>query len=513
MANKVLLKKSSVVGKIPTSSDLSYGELALNYADGKLYFKDSNNTIQNFSNQLSINNLTDVDTTSTSPIVGDVLKWNGTNWVPGTDSTSGGAGTDADTLDGFDSSYFLNYNNLSNKPTLFSGSYNDLTDKPTIPTVPSVLSAFTNDVGFITDYTETDPIYTASSWYTTNNNSFNWNTAYDWGDHASAGYLTTSSTIDWDQIVNEPVLFSGDYNDLTNKPTIPSLTGYATETYVNTQIANLVDSSPTTLDTLNELAAALGDDPNFATTIATQLGNKANTVDLATVATSGSYNDLIDKPTLFSGSYNDLIDKPTLFSGSYNDLTDKPTNVSSFNNDANYVNSTQLATKQNTLVSGTNIKTINGTSLLGSGNITITGGSGDGLYTNTVTLSDITSNQEVDAFDITQYRTVKYLIQLISGGDVESIEINLMHTDVGILISQYNRMSSGSELGVFSASIDSTNAYLRFSPVNPDTTIDLTRISIIARTLNPLLLLNDLENQTLATIDLETDSYPTTDLN
>lgn len=39
---------------------------------------------------------------------------------------------------------------------------------------------------------------------------------------------------------------------------------------------------------------------------------------------SGSYNDLTDKPTLFSGSYDDLTDKPTLFSGSYNDLTDKP---------------------------------------------------------------------------------------------------------------------------------------------------------------------------------------------
>jgi hypothetical protein len=64
------------------------------------------------------------------------------------------------------------------------------------------------------------------------------------------------------------------YNDLTDKPTIPSLTGYATETYVNTAISNLVDSSPETLNTLNELAAALGDDPNYATTISTALGNK-----------------------------------------------------------------------------------------------------------------------------------------------------------------------------------------------------------------------------------------------
>lgn len=42
--------------------------------------------------------------------------------------------------------------------------------------------------------------------------------------------------------------------------------------YADTKIAALVGSSPATLDTLNELAAALGNDPNFATTIATQLG-------------------------------------------------------------------------------------------------------------------------------------------------------------------------------------------------------------------------------------------------
>jgi hypothetical protein len=429
MSTKVLLKKSSVPAKVPTSADLSYGEVALNYADGKLYYKDSTNAIKHFSAtpQLSINDLTDVDTSSTIPTVGQVLKWNGTNWVPGDDATVGGGGTDADTLDGFDSSYFLNYNNLSNKPTIFSGDYNDLTNTPSIP---SLISDLTNDVGFITS---------------------------------------------------------------------AALTGYATETYVNTAVSNIIDGAPALLDTLNELAAALGDDSNFVTTINNQLSLKANTADLASVASSGSYDDLLNKPTIFSGDYNDL--------------TNKPTTVSSFTNDANYVNAVQLETKQNTLVSSTNIKTINGQSLLGSGNITITGGTGDGLYTNSVTLSTTSSNQEVDSFDITQYRTVKYLIQIISGGEVESVEINLMHTDVGVLISQYNRMTSGTELGAFSAGIDTSNAYLRFSPVNPDTTIDLTRISIIARTLNPLLLLNDLETQTLTTIDLETDSYPTTDLN
>lgn len=43
--------------------------------------------------------------------------------------------------------------------------------------------------------TETDPIYTASSWYGTTNNSSNWNTAYSWGNHASAGYALDSAVV------------------------------------------------------------------------------------------------------------------------------------------------------------------------------------------------------------------------------------------------------------------------------------------------------------------------------
>ena len=48
-----------------------------------------------------------------------------------------------------------NYNDLSNKPHLFSGNYDSLTNKPTIPTVPTNVSAFTNDAGYLTSYTET----------------------------------------------------------------------------------------------------------------------------------------------------------------------------------------------------------------------------------------------------------------------------------------------------------------------------------------------------------------------
>jgi len=78
---------------------------------------------------ISINAFLDVDTVTAAPSVGQVLKWNGTNWVPAADSTSGGGGSNADTLDGFDSSYFLNYANLTNTPAAIS-SFLALSDTP-----------------------------------------------------------------------------------------------------------------------------------------------------------------------------------------------------------------------------------------------------------------------------------------------------------------------------------------------------------------------------------------------
>ncbi len=77
----------------------------------------------------SIDKMSDVDTTTTPPTAGQVLKWSGTKWQPAADATSGGAGSDADTLDGLDSTYFLNYTNLTNKPTIATALVG-LTDTP-----------------------------------------------------------------------------------------------------------------------------------------------------------------------------------------------------------------------------------------------------------------------------------------------------------------------------------------------------------------------------------------------
>lgn len=57
MSNKVLLKRSSVSGRAPAVTDLEFGEVALNYADGKLYFKRSDGTTIDFFQSQEVNTI------------------------------------------------------------------------------------------------------------------------------------------------------------------------------------------------------------------------------------------------------------------------------------------------------------------------------------------------------------------------------------------------------------------------------------------------------------------------
>jgi hypothetical protein len=114
---------------------------------------------------------------------------------------------------------------------------------------------------------------------------------------------------------------------------------------------------------------------------------------LATVATTGSYNDLVDKPyippaqvnsdwnsstgasqilnkpTLFSGVYSDLTGKPTLFSGSYLDLTNKPILTNGTVTSVGGTGTVSGLTLSGTVTSTGNL-TLGGTLALTSGNVT-----------------------------------------------------------------------------------------------------------------------------------------------
>ena len=112
-----------------------------------------------------------------------------------------------------------------------------------------------------------------------------------------------------------------------------------------TQGVNWLKANKVALSVYNAKVAELmqADSANNASiqSVSTDLTELSN--GLAAVATSGSYNDLTDKPT-FSGSYNDLTDKPTLAtvatSGNYDDLLNKPALV--FSNIGGTISSVQI---------------------------------------------------------------------------------------------------------------------------------------------------------------------------
>lgn len=77
MANTIKIKNSGTSANVPAS--LEHGELAINYTDGKIYYKNNANTIVEFLNSRDLNSIYDV--VITDPAEFQTLEYNGTNWV------------------------------------------------------------------------------------------------------------------------------------------------------------------------------------------------------------------------------------------------------------------------------------------------------------------------------------------------------------------------------------------------------------------------------------------------
>jgi hypothetical protein len=105
------------------------------------------------------------------------------------------------------------------------------------------------------------------------------------GNYSTVGHTHTSSNItDFNSSVSGLLLSYAQLisPNFSGIPTVPTAisgsdnTQIANTQFVRTEIANLVNSAPSTLDTLNELAIALNNDNNFATTITNNLATKAS---------------------------------------------------------------------------------------------------------------------------------------------------------------------------------------------------------------------------------------------
>ena len=182
-------------------------------------------------------------------------------YVQARQTTSGGIDSAAvSTL--IDSSYIqqrtrigLNDIDFGSNKILYSNNYSQLSDLP---------SASTYHGMFAHVHAEGAAYYAhAGAWIQLADNS------------ALSGFLDSALTI---QLIDSSYIQARQtaqdfaYGSLTGAPTIPTFgTDFVDSGYVTTQINNLIDAAPGALNTLNELAAALGDDANFSTTITNQI--------------------------------------------------------------------------------------------------------------------------------------------------------------------------------------------------------------------------------------------------
>ena len=218
-----------------------------------------------------------------------------------------------------------------NNKSEFNGSYNDLTNKPNIPTKTSEL---VNDSNYATKTdlnSKVDKIegkVLSSNDYTNEEknklsnieegaNNYIHPTKHEASiiiEDSEHRFVSDNEKSGWNNKSN----FSGSYNDLTNKPKIPSLDGYATQTYVANAIAEA------------QLSGGDVDLSGYATKDDLHYHDNKEILDGITGAKVTSWDNKSD----FSGNYNDLTNKPSI-----------PTKTSELENDSDFATKTDLNSK------------------------------------------------------------------------------------------------------------------------------------------------------------------------
>ena len=199
-------------------------------------------------------------------------------------------GIDADQLDSQEGSYYLNYNNFSNTPTIPTNN-NQLTNGAGYVTANTQLSneqvqdivggmvSSNTESGITVTYEDSDGTLdfsvasqTDENFTTTLKNKLD-------GIEASADVTDATNVNAAGAVMNSDtgtgsMSFVVDEDDMSSNSATKVPTQQSVKTYVDTEVASVIDSAPGALNTLNELAAALGDDASFSTTVTNSIATK-----------------------------------------------------------------------------------------------------------------------------------------------------------------------------------------------------------------------------------------------
>jgi len=229
---------------------------------------------------LTVNSISDV--TITTPSSGQVLQYNGSAWVNATDEDNLSNNDTDDLAEGSTNQYYTDARARGAISVTGSGSYDSSTG---VITVTGGVTSVNSLTGAVT--IDTDDVAEGST------NQYYTDTRVD-------SRITANWLLDEDNMAT---------NSATKFPSQQSV-----KAYVDAEVAGVVDAAPGALDTLNELAAALGDDANFSTTvtnsIATKLSKAGDTMsgDLNMggndITNAGTFNG-----TATSAQYADLAER------------------------------------------------------------------------------------------------------------------------------------------------------------------------------------------------------------
>ena len=260
MSTVVKLKKSGVPGKVPLAGDLSFGEVALNYADGVLYFKNTNNDIQ------SINaGALGVDSAATIALINSTID---SAWITervisaipqGVDSAAtiqlidsayiqaridatfiNSLDVNAGTLDGKDGTFYLNYNNLTNTPVFPDSAFISSIASQTPPDSAAILSII--DSGFVQGLVDNNYIATIvdSQYVALRVGEF----AQNFGTVAVVGDLSIDATTGGDTVT----FAAGPGIEITTNPTTKRVTFTNTTPTTGLDFGTIVSPSGFSLD-------------------------------------------------------------------------------------------------------------------------------------------------------------------------------------------------------------------------------------------------------------------------
>ena len=400
------------------------------------------------------------DNLTISGTAGQILTYNGSTWVAADNAGAGGGGgggSTPQTLTLTGSQIAISGGNNIDIGPLVNGDYNNLSNKPTIPADVSDLTDTTNLLsdsqslslsGTNISISGGNSVDLAGLFTNTDNQTLSWNSANNYltisngnyvdlsslaggggasnitdlgdVDTSSAGHTPTNGqALVWSQAMGHWMpgdVFDGDYNSLSNQPTIPA----------------------------NQTLLLSGTDLSIS---------GGNSVSLAGISGTSAWSGITGTPTTiagygitdaFDGDYNNLTNKPTLFSGAYADLTGKPT-IPADVSDLTDTTSLLGGGSQSLSLSGTQLSISGGNTVDFAGmftdtdNQTLSFNTGTNILTiangNTVDLSTLAGGSTVSTIDdlsdvtVTGTSNGQFLVYNNTSGEWENQTVNIFDGD------------------------------------------------------------------------------------